>query len=147
MAAAPAEATPRGDDAVWGLLDGKGYVRLLDCLGTDLTVVNAARASFVRESRRFGPSDERLLRFLCRRKELHPFRHAALSFEVHAPLVTARQWWRYTAGSAHLSDHLHRGQRAHRLGLLLGSRAPVYAPRDAGGRVRSPRGTAGHRPL
>jgi thymidylate synthase (FAD) len=108
------ERTPREDDAVWGLLDGKGYVRRLEHLGSDLTVVNAARASFRRESARFGPADGRLLRFLCRRKELHPFRHAVLAFEVCAPLVTARQWWKYSVASAHLTDQLAWSEASRR---------------------------------
>ena len=97
-----------------GLLDGQGYVRLLDHLGDDLTVVNAARASFVKESRRFSGADERLLMFLVSRKELHPFRHGVLSFEVHAPLVAARQWWKYAVASSHVEDQLAWSEASRR---------------------------------
>lgn len=99
---------------VEGLLDGKGYVRLLDHLGDDLTVVNAARASFRKESRRFRDEDERLLRFLVHRKELHPFRHGVLSFEVTAPLVAARQWWKYAVASSHVEDQLAWSEASRR---------------------------------
>jgi thymidylate synthase (FAD) len=99
---------------VGGLLDGQGYVRLLDHLGDDLAIVNAARASFMKESRRFKAEDERLLRFLVSRKELHPFRHGVLSFEVHAPLVAARQWWKYAVASSHVEDQLAWSEASRR---------------------------------
>ena len=99
---------------VGGLLDGKGYVRLLDHLGDDLTIVNAARASFQKESRRFREEDERLLMFLVSRKELHPFRHGVLSFEVTAPLVAARQWWKYAVASSHVEDQLAWSEASRR---------------------------------
>lgn len=97
-----------------GLLDGRGYVRLLDWMGSDLAIVNAARASFRKESARFGEADERLLRFLTHRKELHPFRHGVLSFEVHAPLVAARQWWKYAVASSHVEDQLAWSEASRR---------------------------------
>jgi thymidylate synthase (FAD) len=110
---------------VKGLLDGQGYVRLLDHLGDDLTVVNAARASFRKESRRFKAEDERLLRFLTHRKELHPFRHGVLSFEVHAPLVAARQWWKYAVASSHVEDQLAWSEASRR---YVTSEPTFYVP-------------------
>lgn len=82
----------------------KGYVRLVDTLGNDLSVVNAARVSFDKESDQFSAKDDRLLKFLWTRKESAPFRHAALTFEIYAPLMVARQWWKYAVASTHVDD-------------------------------------------
>ena len=65
----------------------EGYVRLVDVLGDDLSVVNAARVSYDKESGEFEERDAKLLKFLLREKHTSPFRHAALTFEVYACLL------------------------------------------------------------
>lgn len=82
----------------------KGYVRLVDTLGNDLSVVNAARVSYDKEVAEFSERDEKLLDFLVREGHMSPFRHAALTFEVYAPLFVARQWWKYAVSSSHVDD-------------------------------------------
>lgn len=82
----------------------KGYVRLVDKMGDDLSVVNAARVSYDKESVKFDKGDERLLNFLLREGHVSPLRHSALTFEVYAPLMVARQWWKYAVGSTHIDD-------------------------------------------
>lgn len=79
-----------------------GYVRLVDVLGSDLTVVNAARASYAKESLAMDARDEKLIAYLAKHDHTSPFRHAMLQFEVFAPLMVARQWWKYIVGSSHL---------------------------------------------
>jgi thymidylate synthase (FAD) len=79
----------------------KGYVRLVDVMGTDLTVTNAARVSYAKESTELTEKDIRLIRFLAREGHTSPFRHAIAQFEVYAPLMVARQWWKYVVGSSH----------------------------------------------
>src|SRR5690625_2192858 len=79
----------------------KGYVRLVDSLGSDLTIVNAARVSYAKESSQLDDKDIRLIKFLAREDHTSPFRHAMLQFEIYAPLMVARQWWKYIVGSAH----------------------------------------------
>lgn len=79
----------------------KGYVRLVDTLGSDLTIVNAARVSYAKESLELSERDIRLIKFLAREDHTSPFRHAMLQFEVYAPLMVARQWWKYIVGSSH----------------------------------------------
>jgi thymidylate synthase (FAD) len=81
-----------------------GYVRLVEHLGTDLSVVNAARVSFAKESQTFRDADIRLLQYLAKNGHTSPFRHAFLCFEVCAPLLVARQWWKYVVGSDHVMD-------------------------------------------
>lgn len=82
----------------------KGYVRLVDTLGNDLSVVNAARVSYDKESEEFTAKDEKLIKFLVREGHTSPFRHAALTFEIYAPLFVARQWWKYAVSSTHVDD-------------------------------------------
>ena len=86
-----------------GVLD-KGYVRVVDKLGSDLSVVNAARVSYDKEVEEFSAKDFKLLMFLIREGHTSPFRHAALTFEVYAPLFVARQWWKYAVASTHVDD-------------------------------------------
>lgn len=79
----------------------KGYVRYVDHMGSDLSVVNAARASFSKESKVMSYKDNDLIKFLIRENHLSPFRHAFFTFEVNAPLMVARQWWKHVVGSTH----------------------------------------------
>lgn len=82
----------------------EGYVRLVDTLGDDLSIVNAARVSYDKESNEFTERDSKLIKFLLREKHTSPFRHAALTFEVYAPLFVARQWWKYAVASTHVDE-------------------------------------------
>lgn len=82
----------------------RGYVRLVDHMGSDLSIVNAARVSYDKESNEFNERDNRLLHFLLENDHTSPLRHATLSFEIYAPLMVARQWWKYAVGSTHLDD-------------------------------------------
>lgn len=82
----------------------EGYVRLVDYMGNDLSAVNAARVSYDKEVEELSEKDKRLLSFLAREEHTSPFRHAAVSFEVYAPLFVARQWWKYAVSSTHVDD-------------------------------------------
>lgn len=82
----------------------KGYVKLADKMGSDLSVVNAARVSYDKESTEFSERDQKLLNFLIREEHTSPFRHAAITLEVYAPLFVARQWWKYAVASSHIDD-------------------------------------------
>lgn len=91
-----------------------GYVRLVDHMGSDLSVVNAARASFAKESRMLVEADRKLLKFLWDRKETSPFRHAAMTFELSAPLMVCRQWWKYVVASSHVDDQIAHNETSRR---------------------------------
>lgn len=91
----------------------KGYVRLVDVMGSDLTVVNSARVSYLKESKELSERDIRLIRFLAREGHTSPFRHAMLQFEVYAPLMIARQWWKYVVGSDHVMDGWNEASRRY----------------------------------
>lgn len=92
-----------GEEKLINVLD-KGYVRLVDTMGDDLAVVNAARVSYDKESYEFTDKDKGLLKFLWREDHTSPFRHASVSFEIYAPLFVARQWWKYAVASTHVDD-------------------------------------------
>jgi thymidylate synthase (FAD) len=91
----------------------KGYVRLVDVLGSDLSVTNSARVSYDKQKEVFDAKDERLMSFLAREGHTSPFRHAFLQFEVYAPLMVARQWWKYVIGSAHQMDAWNESSRRY----------------------------------
>ena len=66
-------------------------VTLIDCMGSDLSVVNAARVSFGKKHDSFQDKDTKLIQYLAKHKHLSPFGHAFASFHVKAPIFVARQ--------------------------------------------------------
>lgn len=82
----------------------KGYVRLVEARGSDLSVVNSARVSYNKEVSSLGKADERLINYLAREGHMSPFRHASLEFEVYAPLMVARQWWKHHIASSYVDE-------------------------------------------
>ena len=79
----------------------RGYVLLKDWMGTDLSPVNDAKVSFDKEASELGPKEKRLIYYLAEHEHTSPFRHSVLKFEVYAPLMVARQWWKHIIGSEH----------------------------------------------
>lgn len=66
-------------------------VSLIDKMGTDLSVVNAARVSFDKESEYLSDKDQKLIKYLAKHQHKSPFNHCFLSFRVKAPIFVARQ--------------------------------------------------------
>ena len=64
---------------------------LIDHMGTDLSVVNAARVSFGKKSDVLKDSDTKLIHYLAKHKHTSPFGHAFATFHVKAPVFVARQ--------------------------------------------------------
>ena len=66
---------------------------LIDHMGSDVTVVNAARVSFGKKIDRMytKPEDDKLIRYLAEHKHMSPFGHCFASFHVKAPIFVARQ--------------------------------------------------------
>jgi len=84
-------------------------VTLLDSMGTDLTVANAARVSFNKKAQweKFIPGqgilelaerDKKLIRYLAKHGHWTPFGHATLSFHIKAPIFVARQLVKHQVG-------------------------------------------------
>jgi len=72
----------------------KGWVELQDLMGNDLAIVNAARASFLGESKG-GDRDKKLLFYLMEHRHTSPFEQVEFKFRVRAPVVTWWQWVRH----------------------------------------------------
>lgn len=66
-------------------------VTLIDSMGSDLSVVNAARVSFHKEALVFENKDASLIRFLAKHKHTSPFNHAFITMRIKSPIFVARQ--------------------------------------------------------
>lgn len=76
-------------------------VELIDTMGTDLTVVNAARVSYSKTKDTFDVvKDEKLIQYLAKHNHWSPFAHASLQFRIKAPIFVARQLVKHQVGLA-----------------------------------------------
>ncbi len=94
-------------------------VDIIDRMGTDISIVNAARVSFNKESehitewadfgdgdlvqvltKKISEADEKLINYLAKHNHWSPFSHAYLSFRIKAPIFVARQLQKHTVGLA-----------------------------------------------
>ena len=75
-------------------------MELLDVFGNDLTVVNAARVSFAKESTEFTEQDGKLIKYLAKHNHVSPFFHPQLRFRFKMPIFVAREWYRHQIGFA-----------------------------------------------
>lgn len=82
------------------LLD-HGYVRLVDHMGNDLSVVRSARVSYDAEWRtgENANADEKLINYLMKNRHTSPFESVTFTFEVKAPIFVFRQWHRHRTWS------------------------------------------------
>ena len=97
----------------------KGYVRLVNSWGSELDIVNSARVSYDKESKlrddgSLTLNDQKLLNFLIEHKHDSTLRHAGFTFEVYAPLIIARQWYKHAVSSTHLEDQLGWNESSRR---------------------------------
>jgi thymidylate synthase (FAD) len=74
------------------------FVELIDHLGTDLTVVNAARVSLDKVSTELSERDIKLLNYLARESHWSPFGHPQIQFRIKMPIFVARQWFKSSIG-------------------------------------------------
>ena len=90
------------------LLD-HGFVNLVDYMGNDLTVVNAARVSFNKESEWEHPDshvpanilsekDQKLISYLAKHKHWTPFAHPQITLRIKAPIFIRTQLFKHTVG-------------------------------------------------
>ena len=71
-----------------------GFVRVIDYMGDDSAVVQAARVSYGRGTRRVS-EDAGLIRYLMRHRHSTPFEMCEIKFHVKLPIFVARQWIRH----------------------------------------------------
>lgn len=82
------------------VLDTTGFVEVLEVFGNDLTVVNAARVSFAKESHEFTEQDGKLVRYLAKHHHITPFFHPQIRMRIKMPIFVAREWYRHQIGFA-----------------------------------------------
>ena len=74
-------------------------VTLIDSMGTDLSVANAARVSFAKKNTEFKePGDRKLINYLAKHGHWTPFGHCMLSYHIKAPIFVARQLVKHQVG-------------------------------------------------
>jgi len=73
-------------------------VELVDFMGSDLTVVNAARVSFNKHHTELEDNDEKLIAYLAGHNHWTPFGHVQLQFRISAPIFVARQLVKHQVG-------------------------------------------------
>ena len=82
---------------------------MIDSMGSDLSVVNAARVSFHKESRweknipareryELSDKDEKLIKYLAEHNHWSPFGHCSMQFHIKAPIFVARQLVKHQVG-------------------------------------------------
>lgn len=87
-----------------------GFVRLVDYMGSDLTIVRSARVSYNADWRTDDDEkDRKLIGYLLRNKHFSPFESVCFTFEVKCPFFIARQWhrhwsWRFNEVSARYTE-------------------------------------------
>lgn len=80
----------------------RGFVRMENWMGDDVTVVNSARVSFgkrIDPSQPLSDADKGLIRYLMENRHGTPFEHNAFTFHVKAPIFVFREWQRHRIGS------------------------------------------------
>ena len=111
------------------VLDEIGYVELLETFGDDLTVVNAARVSFNKESHEFTEQDGKLVRYLAKHHHVTPFFHPQVRMRIKMPIFVAREWYRHQIGFA-------RNEVSRR---YVDSSPECYIPNQENIRARDPK--------
>ena len=86
-----------------------GFIRVIDYMGDDGAVVQAARVSYGRGTRRTS-EDAGLIRYLMRHRHTTPFEMCEIKYHVKLPIFVARQWIRHL--TANVNDALVRHVRA-----------------------------------
>lgn len=96
-----ARPTNEAVDAILGVpirvLD-HGFVRLVDYMGNDAAIVQAARVSYGQGTKKRS-EDSGLIRYLMRHRHTSPFEMVETKFHIKAPIFVARQWVRHRTAS------------------------------------------------
>lgn len=76
-----------------------GFIRLVEWMGDERAIVNAARVSLAKESTELDDSDRGLLRFLLKNRHGSPFEHGYMArFHARIPIFVMREWQRHRIG-------------------------------------------------
>jgi thymidylate synthase (FAD) len=116
-------------DNVRRVLDA-GFVRLVDHMGDDASVVRSARVSYGIGSKGVD-EDAKLINYMMRNGHTSPFEHVQFTFHVKCPLFVARQWqrhrtWSYNELSARYAP-VREPMDAEAAALSVGDMEQVYS--------------------
>ena len=106
----------------------KGFIEVIDHLGSDLTVVNSARVSFGKRKTEFDDNDRKLIKYLAENKHFSPFRHLITQFHIKAPEFVMRQWYKHVVG---IETSSNSSVKDHAWNEISGRYVPVsdfYSP-------------------
>lgn len=81
------------------VLGGQGWIGLVDQMGSETTVVNAARVSFGKMRKEMNERDVFLVKYLLENHHNTPLEHVVFTFLVHCPLFVRSQWHRHRTWS------------------------------------------------
>ena len=81
------------------VLGDQGWIGMIDHLGSETTLVNAARVSFGKMKEDMDDKDVLLLDYLIKNKHTSPLEHMVFTFSVHCPLFVRGQWHRHRTWS------------------------------------------------
>lgn len=118
------------------MADGIGFVELVDTFGDDLTVVNAARVSFEKESFELTEGDKKLIRYLAKHNHVSPFFHPQIRLRVKMPIFVLREYFRHQIG-------LSRNEVSRR---YVDSVPECWVPQPDDIRERDPKAKQGSKP-
>jgi thymidylate synthase (FAD) len=88
----------------------KGFIRLVDSMGSDDAIVQAARVSYGKGTTKVS-RDRGLIRYLLRHRHSTPFEMVELKFHAKMPIFVARQWTRHR--TANINEYSLRYSEAH----------------------------------
>ena len=75
--------------------DGIGKVEYVQHMGSDLTVVNAARVSFGKHKETLDAKDKKLIKYLIKHKHTSTMEHNSVTFRIKVPLFIRSQHHRH----------------------------------------------------
>ncbi len=81
------------------VLDGQGWIGLIDRMGTETSIVNAARVSFGKIRKEMNQKDVVLLEYLIENRHTSPLEHLVFTFSICCPLFVRGQWHRHRTWS------------------------------------------------
>jgi len=105
-------------------------VELVGHMGTDLTVVNAARVSLDKHVSELTEADRKLIGFLAKHKHSSPFRHVMFQFRMKAPEFIARQAFKHAVGiNATSGEFQNQSDSWNELSMRYVTMKNMYIPR------------------
>lgn len=82
------------------MITSKISVELIDHMGSDVNIVNAARVSFDKQVSEMSDRDEKLMQYLADHNHWSPFAHTSITVKCKAPLFLARQLVKHQVGGS-----------------------------------------------